>query len=210
MVTIREATLEDLDTIAQNNIALAWESESLHLAPAVISQGVLRILEGHPSTGGALYYMAVVDDSVVGQLMITKEWSDWRCNQVFWVQSVYVQPTFRKQGVFKQLYAHARAEALRAGAAGLRLYADVLNETAHMAVSLMLCCDQEDLLLATGDAVRVVHALPYLIGSRLPSLQLEVRALGHDEPLQGKSSEVRSLSLQRSTRTETRTDISFQ
>ncbi len=54
---------------------------------------------------------------------------------MWWIQSVYVHPDHRKRGIFKQLYAHARLEALKVGASGLRLYADVGNQTAHTTVS---------------------------------------------------------------------------
>jgi len=60
---------------------------------------------------------------VVGQLMITFEWSDWRNANMWWIQSVYVSPHARRRGHFKLLYAHVRNEAMKAGAAGLRLYA---------------------------------------------------------------------------------------
>lgn len=44
---------------------------------------------------------------------------------------------FRQQGHFKSLYKHVREEAQKAGAAGLRLYADVGNERAHTAVGVL-------------------------------------------------------------------------
>jgi GNAT superfamily N-acetyltransferase len=72
---------------------------------------------------------------VVAQLMVTLEWSDWRANWVWWIQSVYCHPAARKQGHFKRLYAHVRAEAQAQGAAGLRLYADDGNTSAHAAYS---------------------------------------------------------------------------
>lgn len=52
---------------------------------------------------------------------------------------MYVPPQFRQQGRFKSLYKHVREEAQKAGAAGLRLYADVGNERAHTAVSCCCC-----------------------------------------------------------------------
>ena len=38
--------------------------------------------------------------------MITYEWSDWRNGVIWWIQSVYVLPKQRKQGVFKALFKH--------------------------------------------------------------------------------------------------------
>jgi GNAT superfamily N-acetyltransferase len=73
------------------------------------------------------------DGKVVAQLMITLEWSDWRAAWVWWIQSVYCTPAARNKGHFKRLYAHVRAEAQAQGAAGLRLYADDANTSAHAA-----------------------------------------------------------------------------
>ena len=70
-------------------------------------------------------------DRVVGQLLITYEWSDWRNRPVWWIQSVHVADDARRLGVFRALYAHARAEAIAAGAGGLRLYVDETNARAQ-------------------------------------------------------------------------------
>ena len=68
---------------------------------------------------------------MVGQLLITYEWSDWRNRQVWWIQSVHVAPEARRLGVFRALYAHLRREAQAAGAGGLRLYVDETNGRAQ-------------------------------------------------------------------------------
>jgi ribosomal protein S18 acetylase RimI-like enzyme len=65
--------------------------------------------------------------------MITHEWSDWRNGDIWWVQSVYVHPAYRKRGTFKALYRHAEQQARAAGAVGIRLYVDADNETAQNA-----------------------------------------------------------------------------
>lgn len=72
--------------------------------------------------------------NVIAQLMITFEWSDWRAKDIWWIQSVYVNPTYRRQGLFTALYKHAQEESRKAGACGLRLYADTGNERAHKTV----------------------------------------------------------------------------
>lgn len=61
-----------------------------------------------------------------------------------WIQSVYVPEHFRQQGHFKSLYKHVRQEAQKAGAAGLRLYADVGNERAHTAVGVLAAAAPAD------------------------------------------------------------------
>ena len=77
------------------------------------------------------YSVAELDGRVVGQLLITHEWSDWRNRMVWWIQSVYVVPEARRLGIFRALYAYARQEALAAGTGGLRLYVDVTNTVAQ-------------------------------------------------------------------------------
>ena len=72
--------------------------------------------------------------------MITYEWSDWRAMDIWWIQSVYVSPPYRRQGLFTALYKHAKAESEKAGACGLRLYADDHNTKAHKTVCFP-CCD---------------------------------------------------------------------
>ena len=77
------------------------------------------------------YWVAELDGRVVGQLLITFEWSDWRNAMVWWVQSVYVLPEARQHGVFRTLYDTARRAAIAAGVAGLRLYVDTTNTRAQ-------------------------------------------------------------------------------
>lgn len=71
---------------------------------------------------------------VIAQLMITYEWSDWRAMDIWWIQSVYVHAEYRRQGLFTALYNHAKEECKKAGACGLRLYADMGNARAHKTV----------------------------------------------------------------------------
>jgi ribosomal protein S18 acetylase RimI-like enzyme len=77
------------------------------------------------------YWVAEDDGRVVGQLLITYEWSDWRNRMVWWIQSVHVAEAARKRGVFRALYEHTRQEARAAGAGGLRLYVDTTNTRAQ-------------------------------------------------------------------------------
>ncbi|KAG2485444.1 hypothetical protein HYH03_015823 [Edaphochlamys debaryana] len=140
-VHIRKGALADVELVASFNQAMAKETEDLAIPHDVVTRGAKAVLEGKAA---AAYYLLEVDGEnggdaaddghkVVAQLMITFEWSDWRAADVWWVQSVYVRPEYRRRGYFRALYAHVRAEAQAAGAAGLRLYADVGNERAHRA-----------------------------------------------------------------------------
>ena len=128
MITIRSARLEDLDAIVSGNIALAEESEQLRLDEETLRAGIRALLEARAP---GRYWIAEADGAVVGQLLITFEWSDWRNRMVWWIQSVYVAPTARGRGIFRALYDHARREAQAQGAGGLRLYVDVTNRRAQ-------------------------------------------------------------------------------
>ena len=117
---IRQADLSDATVIAEFNLRLAEETEDLRLDPDCVAKGVAAIL-GDPSKG--LYYVAEVEGEVVGQVMITYEWSDWRNGNLWWLQSVYVRKDFRRKGVFRALFKHLQELALRHGdVCGLRLY----------------------------------------------------------------------------------------
>jgi GNAT superfamily N-acetyltransferase len=78
------------------------------------------------------YFVAESGAAVAGQMMITFEWSDWRNGVFWWIQSVYVEPSWRRQGVFRSLYRHALDQARAAGnVCGMRLYVEAGNEAAR-------------------------------------------------------------------------------
>lgn len=128
-VQIDRATLEDCDIIADFNIQLALETESKHLDRKLVRTGVLESLG---DIRGCQYYVARNKDTVVGQIMFTREWSDWRNGEFWWFQSVYVSPDFRRQGVFQQLSQHVQSLAVsNPDVVGLRLYVESDNEHAQ-------------------------------------------------------------------------------
>ena len=125
---VRAARSEDLSSIVDANRRLASETEDLPLEPTVLEAGVRKVLSD-PAKG--FYLIGTVDGVFAGQLMITYEWSDWRNGCIWWIQSVYVLPEFRRLGVFKQLYRRAEQMARDAGAVGLRLYVERHNSAAQ-------------------------------------------------------------------------------
>jgi ribosomal protein S18 acetylase RimI-like enzyme len=118
----------DADVLAQFNVALAKESENLLLDPARVKAGVAALLRD-PAKG--TYFVAEAGGAVVGQLLITHEWSDWNNGDFWWLQSVYVRSDCRRRGVFQALFEHvlARAEGRR-DVAAIRLYVEKNNEPA--------------------------------------------------------------------------------
>jgi len=130
-ITIRPAVPADVPAIAANNRATAFETEEWEIGADVALAGARAILD-EPARG--FYLVADADGAVVGQCMVTYEWSDWRNGEFWWVQSVYVRPDFRRQGIFARLYrtVEAMAEA-RPDVTGLRLYVESANMTAQTA-----------------------------------------------------------------------------
>jgi ribosomal protein S18 acetylase RimI-like enzyme len=128
-VTIRRARPSDAEIIAANNQAMAMETEGKQLDQATVNKGCRAIFEDESK---GFYLVAEKDDKVVGQLMITTEWSDWRNGDFWWIQSVYVPPDQRKQGIFRALYDQLVKMARQApNVCGLRLYTHETNQNAH-------------------------------------------------------------------------------
>ncbi|HWV89013.1 MAG TPA: GNAT family N-acetyltransferase [Burkholderiales bacterium] len=131
---IRLATPADAGPLIEFNAAMALETEGKELLTDVIGAGV-RSLLGNPAAG---FYLLAEQDSAVGSLMITKEWSDWRNGTFWWIQSVYVRPQFRRQGVYKNLYRHVQELASKDPAVcGFRLYVERENERAQATYSAL-------------------------------------------------------------------------
>jgi ribosomal protein S18 acetylase RimI-like enzyme len=124
-IQIRDARPDDAAFLAAGNIAMALEAEHKHLDPAVVAQGVRAALDD--DTKGR-YFVAVQGGRPLGQLMVTDEWSDWRNGRFWWIQSVYVLPKARRQGVFRALYRHVEQLAQSdPGVCGIRLYVEREN-----------------------------------------------------------------------------------
>ena len=101
-IKIREAVKSDITTIAKNNQALAYETENTNLNLDIITSGVSNALNREDCH----YFVAEINKMVVGQTLITYEWSDWRNGLIWWMQSVFVLFNFRKQGVSRTLFNH--------------------------------------------------------------------------------------------------------
>ena len=122
------ATPDDAGMIEQFQLAMAEETEQLKLDPDVVHHGVGAVFK-NPALG--CYYVAEREGKVIGSLLTTYEWSDWRNCNVWWLQSVYVVPEFRRKGVFKKMYSYIRHLAEEQDIAGLRLYVETRNSTAQ-------------------------------------------------------------------------------
>ena len=102
-MTVRTATIQDAELIARFNQAMAMETESKALDWGTISAGVERMVR-NPELGFYLVFEPDTGGQITGCLGITFEWSDWRNGLFWWIQSVYVSPDSREQGVFTAMY----------------------------------------------------------------------------------------------------------
>jgi ribosomal protein S18 acetylase RimI-like enzyme len=128
-IVVRDALKSDLEEILDFQINMAKETESIDLERDVLKIGVSSVLE---DSAKAKYFIADNEGEAAGMLMITTEWSDWRNGWVWWIQSVYVKPGYRKMGVYKMLYNHIKkivgsSDELK----GIRLYVDKRNVRAQ-------------------------------------------------------------------------------
>lgn len=129
MIDYRQATPDDASVIVDFQLAMALETEELALDREVCSRGVKAVFDD-PSRGR--YFLAQSEGTVVASLMITYEWSDWRNGNVWWIQSVYVRPSFRGQRVYAGLYEHIqRLVQADDTVRGIRLYVDRRNASAQ-------------------------------------------------------------------------------
>lgn len=126
---IRRAVSEDAQALVDFNRAMALETEGKELLPDVVGAGVRGLLQ---NPGAGFYVVAEAEGEVVGALMLTKEWSDWRNGSFWWIQSVYVRPEHRRRGVYKRLYRYVQELAAQdAAVCGFRLYVERENADAQ-------------------------------------------------------------------------------
>lgn len=144
---IRDALPADAPRLVDFNARLAWETEHLRLDLARLAAGVAGVFE-QPQRG--FYRVAEAGGALVGGLLVTREWSDWRCGDWWWIQSVYVVPEARGAGVFSAMYTDIERRARAAGAVGLRLYVERDNARAQRTYARLGMAPTEYLLYATG------------------------------------------------------------
>ena len=126
---IREATAIDIPVIIGFQQKMAWETEKVSLDPAILTRGVKNLFA---DVNRGKYYIAEENGTVVGCLMTTYEWSDWRNGTVLWIQSVYIIEPYRGKGIYKQLYNHIQEMVKKSSdLRGIRLYVDKTNKSAQ-------------------------------------------------------------------------------
>jgi len=130
MILIRKAKLTDSHQIVSFQVQMALETENLVLEKRIVEIGVEAVFQD--KTKGT-YYVAEIEGKVVGSLLTTYEWSDWRNGRVLWIQSVFVEADQRGKGVYRKLYEYVkeRVQLDDTDFRGIRLYVDKTNTAAQ-------------------------------------------------------------------------------
>jgi GNAT superfamily N-acetyltransferase len=126
---IRIASFEDAASLVEFNQAMALETEGKRLDTQILQSGVEAVLNDEKK---GFYAVAESDGRIVGGLLVTFEWSDWRDNWFWWIQSVYILPEFRGQKIYSRLYDFVKQKAGESGdVCGFRLYVERENVNAQ-------------------------------------------------------------------------------
>ncbi len=141
---IKFALPEHQDTIADFQIKMALETESLQLKPETVRSGVRAVFD---DSAKGKYLVAVENNIAVATLLIVPEWSDWRNGTIFWIHSVYVVPSHRQQSIFSKMYRFLKDMMDKdSSIKGIRLYVDKSNSIAQKVYkSLGMINDHYDL-----------------------------------------------------------------
>ena len=127
-IEIAPSDLSYAPAIARFQVDMAMESEGYALDYGRILKGVESVLQ---DDNKGRYVLAFIDGKPVASLMITREWSDWKCCWYLWIQSVYVSPDYRKNGIYKAMYEEVLRLARSEGVSQVRLYVDKDNKKAQ-------------------------------------------------------------------------------
>lgn len=133
MIAFRPALREHASAIRDFQIQMALETENLRLDSEICEKGVHAVFDD-PSKGRYFIAQDGAEDGghVIGSLLITYEWSDWRNGTIWWIQSVYIKPEYRGQKVFSKFYRTIQKAVQDDGSIrGLRLYVEKRNSHAQ-------------------------------------------------------------------------------
>lgn len=133
MIISKYANKDDISTIVNFNSAMAMETENKQLDSVTVRKEVEAALKNREL---GFYLIAESDGVPVGQLMVTKEWSDWRNGEFWWIQSVYIHTDYCKNNIYRKLYSEVIKSAKESGkVCGIRLYVDKNNTKAQKVYS---------------------------------------------------------------------------
>ena len=128
-MNIRIAKIEDAPDLVEFNQAMALETEGKRLETDVLKSGVEAVFNDEKK---GFYVVAEEENKIIGGLMITFEWSDWRNSWFWWIQSVYILPEARGRKIYRKLYDFVKQKARENGnVCGFRLYVEKENVNAR-------------------------------------------------------------------------------
>jgi GNAT superfamily N-acetyltransferase len=124
-IIIRKALAADIESLVAFNQAMAFETEGKRLDTETLTKGVSAVFADEKK---GFYVVAESEDGIIGGLMVTFEWSDWRDAWFWWIQSVYILPAGRGRKIYSRLYDFVKAQAAGQGdVCGFRLYVEKEN-----------------------------------------------------------------------------------
>lgn len=128
-MNIRLAKAEDAPALIEFNQAMALETEGKRLETNILQSGVEAVFDDKKK---GFYVVAEEENKIIGGLMITFEWSDWRDSWFWWIQSVYILPEVRGRKIYSKLYEFVKQKAIEDGnICGFRLYVEKENVNAQ-------------------------------------------------------------------------------
>ena len=146
-LSTRKGAIPDIEIIVQFQKNMALETEEKILLESSIRSGVTEVI-GDEQKG--TYLVAEHEDKIIGSLLITYEWSDWRNGWRWWIQSVYVKKEWRRKGVYSHLYDEVKKLSLNEGnVCGIRLYVEKENKIAQTVYKNLGMYDTKYLLYET-------------------------------------------------------------
>ena len=139
-VTVREATLDDVDVLVTFQLARGEETDSYARVttgkgpdPALLRAGIAAVFR---SAERGFYIIAEVEGRSVAMLLVTYEWNEVRNATFWWIQSVYVDATWRRKGVYRTMHDYIFGAArARHEVCGVRLYVERTNRIAQQTYS---------------------------------------------------------------------------
>ena len=126
-ITVRRATLSDLEQLVEFAVWEAEEAEGIELSADVVRRGIRPALEDESV---ARYWVATGDDRIIGNISVIKEWSNWKAGYYWWIQSIYLRPEYRGRGLTRTLLQAVKDSAVEDGALEIRLYVHRQNANA--------------------------------------------------------------------------------
>ena len=129
----RNANNDDIFTISNFDSAIAMETENKQLDSVTANRGVEAVFNDDQLG----FYLIDENDGIpIVQSLITKECSDWRNGELWWIQSVYIHVDYRKNNVYRKLYNGVINLANNSKKVyGVRIYVDKDNTIAQTVYS---------------------------------------------------------------------------